>query len=270
MDAAAGTLIGDREFAWIREACQRIAGIRLGAEKKPLVCARLGKRVRALQLPDFRSYVRLLEAGGRDGELATAIDLLTTNETYFFREPRHFARLERLAREASAARPFRVWSAACSSGEEPYSVAMVLDDCRSGSPWEVVATDLSSRVLERAAAGHYSLARTDGIPRAYLARYCLKGVGRQSGTLLVERSLRERVSFRQVNLMEPLPPLGEFDVVFLRNVLIYFDVPTKRAVIERVESRIRRGGFLFVGHSESLSGVYGGLPADGPAVYRKP
>ena len=172
----------------------------------------------------YTEYFRLLSSGQDPAEVQTAIDLLTTNETYFFREPKHF---ELLREQASAARnsgkPFRVWSAASSSGEEAYSIAMVLADCLEGSPWEVVGSDLSSRVLQQARLGHYSTARTKHIPQPYLQRFCLKGTGAQDGTLLIDRALRARVQFLQVNLNTRAAALGSFDVIFLRNVMIYFN-----------------------------------------------
>jgi chemotaxis protein methyltransferase CheR len=164
----------------------------------------------------------------------------------------------------------RVWSAASSSGEEPYSIAMTLAASRRAAPWEVVASDLSTRVLERARTGHYSMASAKTIPRSYLVDYCLKGVGGQEGTFLVEPRLRSRVQFTQINLVGVLPQIGEFDVIFLRNVLIYFDWPTKHMVVARILSHLRRGGYLIVGHSESLAGASNALTGLQPSIYRKP
>jgi chemotaxis protein methyltransferase CheR len=201
----------------------------------------------------------------------TAVDLLTTNETYFFREPKHFDLLRELALSAaSRSLTFRVWSAASSTGEECYSIAMVLADCLGGAAWEVVGTDISSRVLERARAGHYPLERTKHIPAAYLKRFCLKGHGQQEGTLLIDRQLRSRVSFAQVNLNTELPSLGNFDLIFLRNVMIYFNADTKRSVVERVLAPLRSGGHFFIGHSESLNEISTAVRQVAPSIYRKP
>src|SRR5262249_35962841 len=150
-----------------------------------------------------QEYVQLLASGTDRAEMQTAVDLLTTNETYFFREPKHFDLLRqqaKLAREER--RDFRVWSAACSSGEEPYSIAMVLADVLDPRPWEIIGSDLSTRVLERAQLGHYPTSRAQNVSTDYLRRFCLKGTGQQEGTLLVDRALRTRVQYRQINLNE--------------------------------------------------------------------
>jgi chemotaxis protein methyltransferase CheR len=200
----------------------------------------------------------------------TAIDLLTTNETYFFREPRHFEFLQKhLSAAPTRTQPLRIWSAAGSSGEEAYSIAMLLEDRLEGHAWEVVASDISSRVLERARAGHYPMERARYIPLPYLQRFCLKGTGKQEQTLLVDRNLRNKVSFLQINLNAKLPAIGVFDFVFLRNVLIYFNQQTKRDVLARVLSVLRPGGWLFIGHSENLHGITDAVKAVAPSIYRK-
>jgi chemotaxis protein methyltransferase CheR len=164
----------------------------------------------------------------------------------------------------------RIWSAAGSTGEEAYSIAMMLEDVRGSHPWEVTASDISARVLQRARAGHYPMERARHVPQDYLRRFCLKGEGEQEGTLLVEKSLRNRVKFLQVNLNETLPNIGLFEIIFLRNVLIYFNADTKRSVIARVLSVLRPGGWLLIGHSESLHGVNDSVQAIAPSIYRKP
>jgi chemotaxis protein methyltransferase CheR len=200
-----------------------------------------------------------------------AVDLLTTNETYFFRESKHFDFLRTKALSArSGGRSFRVWSAAASSGEEAYSIAMVLADCLGGAPWEVLGTDISQRVLQSAAQGIFRMERTRHIPPAYLHRYCLRGTEEHEGTLMVDRTLRARVRFVHANLNAPLPDLGAFDVIFLRNVLIYFNDETKRQVVERVSAALRPGGHFLVGHSESLHGIADALQAEAPSIYCRP
>lgn len=261
--------ISDQEFRQFQALLARIAGINLSAAKKALVSGRLAKRLRHWQLASFGDYYRLITGGAQPAELQLAVDLLTTNETYFFREPKHFDVL-RTRVLAEAQEPPRVWSAACSSGEEPYTLAMVLHDALGDRGWQLVGSDISERMLERARTAHYPMSRGRDIPPDYLRRYCLKGIGRQADTFLVERRLRERVQFRTVNLNAPLPDLPTFDVVFLRNVLIYFDLEMKRQVVARVASRLRPGGWLFIGHSESLNGVCDDLLQQMPTVYRKP
>jgi chemotaxis protein methyltransferase CheR len=261
----------DTEFTRFQRFIYDAAGITLTPAKKALVCGRLSKRVAAHELASFGEYFELLSDGRHAAEVQTAVDLLTTNETYFFREPRHFELLRELAARHGGRGPaLRVWSAASSSGEECYSIAMVLADVLGQAPWEVVGTDISTRVLQRARTGHYPLERTRNIPPAYLRRYCLRGTGEQAGTLLVERALRQRVKFAHVNLNADLPQLGGFDVVFLRNVMIYFNGDTKRRVVARVVSQLAPGGHLFIGHSESLNDISTAVEQLAPSVYRKP
>jgi len=264
--------ITDTEFARFQRFIFDAAGITLSPAKKALVCGRLSKRLQAHDLDTFGAYFELLSSGNAD-EVQTAVDLLTTNETYFFREPKHFEVLRTLATQARGRpQPFRVWSAASSSGEECYSIAMVLADCldEARTPWDVVGSDISTRVLRRARSGHYPMERGRNIPPAYLKRYCLRGHGEQDGTLLVERRLRSKVSFAQVNLNTDLPRLGTFDVVFLRNVMIYFNGDTKREVVARVLSLLKPGGHLFIGHSESLNDISTAVDQLAPSIYCKP
>jgi chemotaxis protein methyltransferase CheR len=268
---AAHAAISEREFQAIRMWIRGAAGISLSDQKKALVVGRLASRLRHYGLDSYGRYFELLESGTQPDELQIAVDLLTTNETHFFREPKHFDYLrEKILAVHPAGRMFRVWSAASSSGEEPYSIAMTLAESLGEAPWEVVASDLSSRVLARAQTGHYAMTRAKTIPRSHLSKYCLKGVGAQEGTFLVDHRLRSRVKFLQVNLIGPLPHLREFDVIFLRNVMIYFDAPTKREVIARMLPHLGRGGHIIVGHSESLNGMSDTLANVQPSIYRKP
>jgi len=262
--------ISDREFINFQRFIFEAAGITLSSGKKALVCGRLAKRIQARQLSGYGAYFDLLESNEDPLEVQTAIDLLTTNETYFFREPKHFEMLRKVALAHAGRTPFRVWSAASSSGEEAYSIAMVLADCLEGRTFEVVGTDISTRVLAQARRGHYSEQRTRQIPMPYLKRFCLRGHGEQAGTVLVGRSLRERVAFTQANLNDALPGLGTFDVIFLRNVMIYFSADTKREVVARVLSLLKPGGYFFIGHSESLNEITSAVQPLAPAVYRKP
>jgi chemotaxis protein methyltransferase CheR len=267
--------ISQGEFARFQRFIFDKAGITMSDSKKALVSGRLAKRLQYLGLATYDAYFRLLTDGAHKDEAQLAVDLLTTNETYFFRESRHFDLLREAAEAARpdlrANAPFRVWSAACSSGEEPYSIAMVLADVLGAAPWEVTASDISTRVLQRARTGHYPLERTSHVPPDYLRRFCLKGIREQQGTLLVNRALRERVQFRQVNLNTALPgDLGAYDVVFLRNVMIYFNGETKRQVVSRVLGRMKPGAHLFIGHSESLQDLGDMVRAVVPSVYRKP
>lgn len=262
--------ISEQEFTQFQGLLFKLAGISLSPAKKSLVSGRLAKRLQYCELESYGEYFRLLTSGRNAAEMQMALDLLTTNETYFFREPKHFDLLRDRILPQRRPGGFRVWSAACSSGEEPYSIAMLLADQIGDNGWEILGSDISTRVLEKARTGHYILDRTSHIPRDYLSRFCLKGIGAQHGTFLVEKRLRSRVSFRQINLNESLPGVGEFDVIFLRNVMIYFSMDTKRKVVARLLDRLRPGGYLIVGHSESLNGVTEGLQLVLPSVYRKP
>lgn len=263
-------VITDTEFGHFQRFIYDAAGISLSPGKKALVSGRLAKRLQARQLQSFSDYFKLLKSGDA-GEVQMAVDLLTTNETYFFREPKHFELLRAVAQaHRGRGQPLRVWSAACSSGEEPYSIAMVLADVIGETGWELIGSDISTRVLERSRLGHYPLERTRHIPQAYLKRFCLRGVGEQDGTLLVERSLRQKVQFRQINLNEPLPHTQPFDVIFLRNVMIYFNAETKRQVVARLVAQLKPGGYFLIGHSESLNDISSAVLAVAPSIYRKP
>ncbi len=261
----------DHEFERFRAMIQRIAGIALSPVKKPLVCGRLGKRLKLLGISSYAEYYRMINDPREQEELQMAVNLLTTNETHFFREPRHFDFLrQRILPGHRRGSMMRVWSAACSSGEEAYTIAMLLDESLGDAPWEIVGTDLSTRVLEKARCGVYPEDRLPEIPRHYLSRYCLKGQGTKTGTMLIEKKLRDRVRFFQHNLTTPAPPLGEFDVIFLRNVLIYFNQETKRQVVERLLPLLKAGGHFLVSHSETLNDIAIGLDLVAPSIYRKP
>lgn len=262
-----------QEFARFQRFIYDCAGITLSDSKMMLVSSRLAGRVQHFALPTFSDYFQLLAGGAQPQEVQIAVDLLTTNETYFFREPKHFEFLRSQLQSAatqSRGQPLRVWSAAGSTGEEAYTIAMVLEDCMRGRPWEILASDISARVLERARAGVYPMERARNIPLPYLRRFCLQGQGKLVNTLLVERSLRNKVRFQQINLNAPLPPVGDFDFVFLRNVMIYFNLETKRQVVERVVKVIKPGGWFLIGHAETLHNVTEAVRSTAPAIYQKP
>ncbi|MCD1646498.1 CheR family methyltransferase [Marinobacter adhaerens] len=254
------------DFRALRRIMQSASGIELPDEKRYLIIHRLGKRLRAHGLPNFGDYLLLVR---RDPlERQTLVDLLTTNETWFFREPGHFDWLGRVCREKRGG--LRVWSAASSTGEEGFSIAMTLAENSLTRNWEVLGTDVSHSVVERANTGLFSAKALDSIPREYLKKYWLKGVGEQEGYIMAKPELRERVSFRVANLNERLPTtVGSFDVAFLRNVLIYFTTEGKQRLVRNVLERVKTGGLLMVGHSESLFGLDLPLKQLAPAVYQK-
>jgi chemotaxis protein methyltransferase CheR len=260
------------EFIQFQSMIYQIAGISLSKEKKALVGGRLAKRVSHYRLASYGEYFALLQNPKTSHELQVAVDLLTTNETYFFREPKHFDLLRDtiLPPLKTVSRPIRIWSGASSSGEEIYTIAMVMAAVLGERPWEVLGSDISTRVLDMARAGLYPIERAKDISREYLTKYCLKGIGSQHGMFLIDKPLRERVQFRQINLNTALPSLGEFDVIFLRNVMIYFDAKTKQQVIARMLPMLRSGGYFIVSHSESLNGITSALKTVSPSIYRKP
>ncbi len=262
--------ITDHEFYQYRTFLQKKVGINLGDNKKPLLIARLSKRLRHYKIDTFKNYFdRTMDKTYPDEE-QIMIDLLTTNETYFFREAHHFDYLKNEVLSKHKPRQgFRVWSAASSTGEEAYSIAMLLAEHLGLKGWEIVGSDVSTRVLNTAKQGKYIMDRIDGIPQHHLKKYCLKGFGSEEGKLLIDKSLRNNTSFKQVNLNNQLPDIGLFDVIFLRNVLIYFDQETKRKIVKRVLSFLKPGGVFFIGHSETLKGVNESVQIVAPTIYKR-
>lgn len=259
------------EYDIIRDFIYEEAGIDLGGRKQMLVSSRLNKRLRYHNLSSFQAYIDIIFQQGNELEKQMAIDLLTTNETYFFREPDHFEFLKKnILPNHSKTSLFRLWSAASSSGEEAYTLSMILDDYFGAKiAWEIFGSDISNTILEKARKGLYPTLRIDGIPQPFLKKYCLKGKGEFDGFLRVNEKLRHKCSFKQINLIKPLPNVGEFDVIFLRNVLIYFDDKTKEDIVRRLVKSLRKGGYLFIGHSESLKGMDLGVKLLAPATYVK-
>lgn len=268
-------MIGDeisiKEFELVRRFFFEASGIRLNDTKRSLVCGRLCARLRKLNLPDYASYMHFIAQPGNHTERQQAIDLLTTNETYFFREPKHFAFLDKLLEKGwpGQEKTPEIWSAACSSGEEPYSIAMLLQHHYPRRIWKIQASDLSTRMLETAKEGLYPMARAREMPTEFLKAYCLKGQGEYDGWLMVDESIRQHVQFRQLNLTEPLPNMGPFDLIFLRNVLIYFEPAVKKLIVNQLVAALKPEGYLFVGHSESLNGMCDDLIAIQPAIYQQ-
>lgn len=263
--------ISDEEFEKFQTFLFQEAGIRLSSTKKTLVVARLSRRLKHLGFENFTQYYGHIHAIGGSSEKRTVLDLLTTNETYFFREIRHFQFLEEItANEQTGATPFRVWSAACSTGEEPYSIAMTLNYHFRFRRWEVLASDISHSVLEAAKNGEYPRTALEKIPQHFRRHYKLENPTEKSEIFSIPPLLRSNIRFHHVNLNGAWPMLGEFDVIYLRNVMIYFDVPTKRKLVTRMMERLRPGGHLFIGHSESLHGVTDQMETVKPAIYRMP
>jgi chemotaxis protein methyltransferase CheR len=260
----------EREFQRFRHFIHERAGINLAPHKQQMVSARLQRRLRHLGLHSFDAYLDRVFEPDQDHERQHLIDLLTTNETYFYREPAHFEYLRERVLPAYRGTGLRVWSAACSTGEEVYTLAMVLADALGQGDWRILGTDISQRVLDQARQAVYPLERARHLPRAWLERYCLKGVRAQAGNLLIDPKLKSRVKLEQHNLLQPRRDGEHFDIIFLRNVLIYFDPPTKQRVIERLCESLRPGGLLFISHVESLHGIETPLVMIRPSIFQRP
>jgi chemotaxis protein methyltransferase CheR len=247
-------------------------GLSFSDNKMPLVSSRLAQRISRLGLGSFEEYLTLISGDNDGGEFQMAIDLLTTNETYFFREPAHYELLEK---ELSQTRPkaLSVWSAAASFGDEAFSTAMLLSDLqqqgRIGAGWAILGTDISDRVLRSAGTAIYPHDRLRNVTPARLKRYCLRGEGESEGLVQIQPKLVEKVSFGQVNLCQPIPDIGPFDVIFLRNVLIYFDAATKQQVVDGVLARLRPGGLFFIGTAEGRVPCKTRLEPLAPGAFRK-
>jgi chemotaxis protein methyltransferase CheR len=269
--------ITPREFALFQALIHREAGIYLSEAKKALVAGRLARRLRELALGSFSAYHEFVRQDA--DERIRMLDCISTNETHFFREPRQFEFLEQQVfpewaeRAAAGLRPrkARVWSAGCSTGEEPYSIAMaLLHRFPPSAGWEieVLGTDLSTRVLDRAQAAVWPIAKAQEIPPRYLRPFMLRGVGSQAGKLKVVPEIRALVRFERLNLNQANYPVrGPFDLVFCRNVLIYFDAPSKRQVVHRLLDHLSPDGYLFLGHAESLTGLTDRARSVGATVY---
>ncbi len=264
-----------------REMLLETSGIRIGEKKESLVHHRLAKRVSATRCDDLNDYLRkILNDPAWAHEKMVAIDMMTTNTTYFFREETHFdflagSIIPDLAEQAGRGYPFQfnVWSAAASEGAEAYTAAMVLaelKDLHPGLEYSIIGTDLSPRMVEIANSGIYRAAQADKIPEYLRRKYLLKGKNADDGRVRFTKDLRSRTRFAQMNLMDntyPVPP--EVDLAFLRNVLIYFGPEDQKAVIDRVVSKIKPGGYLMVGHSESMVVEHREMFQIRPSIFRK-
>ena len=266
----ANTEITNAEFAQFQKLIYDIAGISMSDQKKVLLVGRLGRRLKHYKLNTYTEYLRLIKSHAHPGEEQIMVDLLTTNETYFFREQAHFDFLtEHILPRHPAGRSFDVWSAASSTGEEIYTIGFVLaDKLGLNAPWTITGSDISSRVLETAQRGQYWLDRTRGLPERCLKKYCLKGVRSQEGSFMICPEIKTRTNFMQVNLNKDLPDVGKFHVIFLRNVMIYFDAETKKQVVNRLVKKLHPGGYFIIGHSESITGMCDQLKQIKPTIYQ--
>jgi len=281
-DASDITRLSARNFSRLSAFIADQLGIKMPDAKVPMVQSRLMRRARELGFDSVDGYVEhVFQAPGASGERVHVIDALTTNKTDFFREPVHFdyltaSVLPMFRAEAEAGRGnrgLRLWSAGCSSGEEPYTLTMVLSEFASrnrGFDFSILATDVSTRMLERAKAAIYEESRIAPVPASLRSKYLLRSKDPVRQLVRVVPDLRRTVTFEHLNLMdETYRVRGPFDVVFFRNVMIYFDRPTQEKVVNRMCRHIQSGGYLFVGHSETLAGLDIPVAAVGPAIYRR-
>jgi chemotaxis protein methyltransferase CheR len=270
----------DADFRVLARIAKERTGITLSDSKRNLMYGRLSRRLRALKLTAFSEYREYLDGPGGEAELERFINSISTNHTKLFREPHHFDHLR-----ANVALPYanairlnragrlRIWSAGCSSGEEPYTIAMVLrrdipDVARRDV--RILATDIDTDVLAKGAHGEYPARMLEEIPEAYRGLVQPKSKAGAGDTLAMPEDLRAMIAYRRLNLMDdPWPFRGPFEAIFCRNVMIYFDAPTKARLIERYTDMLRPGGWLYIGHSESLLGVHPGLELIGRTIYRR-
>lgn len=264
----------DKDFRKIVELVMNTTGIVLSEKKRPFIQGRLGRRLRALGMQDFREYCNLLETPDGDEERSNLINAITTNHTSFFREPHHFTYLTRtilpkIVNDGKDQRRLRIWSAGCSTGEEPYTIAMTLrEQAALLNGWDVklLATDLDTNVVAHAAAGVYDAERVEEVPSSLRKRFVTELSG---GKAQMNDELCSLITFAPLNLLQKWPMKGPFDIIFCRNVVIYFDKPTQRKLFDRYAEILKPDGWLFIGHSESLLNVTDRFDLVGRTIYRR-
>jgi chemotaxis protein methyltransferase CheR len=280
MDASFTARLSAEAYRTLAALVYQHSRIRLGPDKQPMLANRLRKRLRALGLVSYDDYCAVLRSGHGPDEIEHLVDLISTNHTRFFREPEHFTFLtgrmvpELLPRLAAEGSSLRVWSAAASSGEEAYTLAMVLAEFfreHASVNWQVEASDISRRMLDQAERGIYPLDTRHALPPELLRRYFQRGVGAHDGTCRVKAELRKRVRFQRLNLFQAEYPVQrEQHVIFCRNVMIYFDPPSRAILVQKLTRQLAPGGFLVIGHSESLLGIRHELESVRQSIFRKP
>ena len=267
----------EADFQTLTQLAYEHAGISLSESKQNLIYSRLSRRLRALRLESFRDYCEYL--AGTPSEVENFINSISTNHTKFFREAHHFEHFRAHVvvpfAQAAARKPggrLRVWSAGCSSGEEPYTIAVILKrEIRdfSSNDIRLLATDIDTDVLTKAAGGEFAASAIDEVPKEYQGFFQRKADQGRNEKVAVDQDFQSFMVFRRLNLMEPWPFRGLFDAIFCRNVMIYFDAPTKSALVDRFTQQLKPGGWLYIGHSESLIGTHPGLHLVGRTTYRR-
>ncbi|MCE5250233.1 protein-glutamate O-methyltransferase CheR [bacterium] len=262
----------DSEYKKLADIVYRCAGISLGDNKKELVHARLSKILRKREIAGFSEYMSILSNDKTGDELISLLDAISTNVTHFFRESEHFTFFNETFSDKGHDGNLRIWSAGCSSGEEPYSIAITLREniLKEKSPMPyILATDLSTKVLDRATSGLYPMKAIENLQAALKKKYFLKGKGEFAGMIKVKKAITSMVTFQRLNLIEPFQFSKKFDVIFCRNVMIYFDNETRSSIVRKYYDALHPGGYLIIGHSESLNGVDHSFKYIKPTIYRK-
>lgn len=272
--------ISDRDYEFIRGFVYEQSRINLGPDKKELVSARLAKRLRAIGLNSYTEYCDFLQSPAGKEEVTNLVDSISTNHTYFFREIKHFEFLQEVIipqwvekNHRKGDSNFSIWSAASSSGEEPYSLGILLQEVlqhHSGATWTLDGTDISTRMLDLARRGIFEQDRLRDVKPEWLRRYFQKGVGQWDGHFRAKDVIRSRLTFHHVNLLQERYPFSKlFPTIFCRNVMIYFDRQTQEQLVRKLTDQLQPGGYLIVGHSESLMGIKHSLESIKPSIYRK-
>lgn len=270
--------LSDEDFKRLSEFIYREYGIKMPPAKKVMLQGRLQKRLRELDITSFREYVDYVFSAQGQDEVIHMMDVVSTNKTDFFREPVHFEFLAQevvphFGRATEFRYPLKIWSAGCSSGEEPYTIAIILMECKEKFPaldFHILGTDISTRILQTAIDAIYKENRIEGIPLQILKKYFLRSKDRTNPTVRLIPEIRRKVTYMRLNLMENVYPVPDiYDVIFCRNVLIYFDRPTQERVINKLCTHLKPGGFFFLGHSESVTGMVVPLRQIKPTIFVK-
>ena len=270
--------LSDTEFSLFSRLVYEKAGINLHEGKKELVRSRLSKRLRAKKMDRFKEYYKFLMADESGEEIIHMLDAISTNLTSFFREPTHFSFLEQtaipavLAEKNTRNKHLRIWSAGCSSGEEPYTLSICLHEYAEAHPvldFKILATDISTKMLSSAAGGVYHKSQVQTIKPPVLRKYFQRGQQRWADHFRLKPFVRKTIEFRRLNLMEPFPFNNHFQIIFCRNVMIYFDKEVQSRLVNKYYDCLEPGGFLFIGHSESLMGTTHRFKYVQPTIYQK-
>jgi chemotaxis protein methyltransferase CheR len=269
-----GFVLGDKDYIKLRDVIFKNAGIDLGDNKKELVHARLSKILRSRSINGFDDYMQLLRNDTSGDEMVALLDAISTNVTHFFREEKHFAFLTEVLEKNTARRSLKIWSAGCSTGEEPYTIAITLaENIMPRNPQltpYILATDLSTKVLKKAVAGVYQMKSVDKIEPSLLKKYFLKGTKNAEGMIKIKKDISSMVTFQRLNFIEEKSYPGGFDFIFCRNVMIYFNNTTRTEIVSKFYNSLNEGGYLIIGHSESLNGITHKFKYIKPTIYWKP